>query len=272
MIKMLETAPSSVLMPYVRSFMLREFDTAGHPLCKPLHAVHEIYMTFFLNTETPLPANFSGTDKWKFIYGLQTYCQGVLEYNGYIRSFSIVFRPNGFYRLFGLPQALFTDATFSAADILTGDIDRLQLQLQEAPRFSHMVSHAETFLLAYLKKAKAKDPHNSIQATSNLLLRHWGNVSVERLACDANMSMKTFERNFTAQVGLPPKLYARVTRFNAALQLKLRNDKQDWTSIAHHCGYYDQMHFIKDFKAFAGGAPSQFFKNTPPPKEDVETR
>ena len=81
------------------------------------------------------------------------------------------------------------------------------------------------------------------------------------------MSIKTFERKFIEQVGASPKIFSRIVRFNKAITLKMKEYKKSWTSIALDCGYFDQMHFIKDFKLFTGDTPAAFFKNTPPPAE-----
>jgi transcriptional regulator GlxA family with amidase domain len=100
-----------------------------------------------------------------------------------------------------------------------------------------------------------------------MLFSSTDNLRIEKLAYDANMSIKTFERKFTEQVGVSPKLFVRMIRFNKALSLKVSHSKKSWTSIAHMCGYFDQMHLIKEFILFSGETPSHFFKDTPPPEE-----
>jgi AraC-like DNA-binding protein len=65
-----------------------------------------------------------------------------------------------------------------------------------------------------------------------------------------------------------PKLFARIVRFNKAIDIKMNDPARSWTTIAHDCGYYDQMHFIKDFKLFSGSKPLSFFKHTPPVTEN----
>ena len=54
---------------------------------------------------------------------------------------------------------------------------------------------------------------------------------------------------------MPPKLFARIIRFSKAYRLRENFPNMNWTSIAHECGYFDQMHFIRDFKEFAGVSP-----------------
>ncbi|WP_396272088.1 AraC family transcriptional regulator [Granulicella arctica] len=59
------------------------------------------------------------------------------------------------------------------------------------------------------------------------------------------------------QLGMRPKLFARIARFEAALEFKAHFDLRLWTSVAHTFGYYDQMHMIRDFAEFTGGTPSE---------------
>jgi len=95
---------------------------------------------------------------------------------------------------------------------------------------------------------------------------------MERLASYVNMSTRNLERHFTESVGIPPKLFCCITRFNHALELKLRNATVGWTSIAHQTGYFDQMHLIKDFKRFCGEAPSSLLKHVPLLEENYISR
>jgi AraC-like DNA-binding protein len=126
----------------------------------------------------------------------------------------------------------------------------------------------DKFLLYHLVSSKTSDTYHSISSTSSLIFKNHGDVNIKDLAYEANMSLKRFELKFTEQVGVPPKLYARITRFNYALLLKIQNILKNWTDISHRSGYYDQMHFIKDFKEFAGDSPGNFYKTTPLPDED----
>jgi methylphosphotriester-DNA--protein-cysteine methyltransferase len=57
-------------------------------------------------------------------------------------------------------------------------------------------------------------------------------------------------------VGVSPKLYARIARFEAALESKALSTSDSWTDVAHHLGYFDQMHLIHDFKEFSGDIPT----------------
>ncbi|WP_437775768.1 helix-turn-helix domain-containing protein [Sorangium sp. So ce1097] len=72
------------------------------------------------------------------------------------------------------------------------------------------------------------------------------------------MSSRRFIRSFTEQVGLTPKRYCRVRRFQQALSAIERGARVSWAGVAVACGYYDQAHFIHDFRAFAGLTPTEY--------------
>lgn len=59
------------------------------------------------------------------------------------------------------------------------------------------------------------------------------------------------------QLGVNPKLFARIVRFEAALDSKARSSTKSWTDVAHEFGYYDQMHMVHDFDTFTGGTPTK---------------
>jgi len=72
------------------------------------------------------------------------------------------------------------------------------------------------------------------------------------------LSARHFQRRFTTQIGLSPKLYARTTRFDAALTAHRKQPARSWTDIAHEAGYFDQAHFGRDCRELVDAAPSQF--------------
>ena len=69
--------------------------------------------------------------------------------------------------------------------------------------------------------------------------------------------MRQFERRFLTEVGIRPKVFAKIARFEAALDYKARFTAVPWTDVAYRFGYYDQMHMIHDFGEFTGGTPGK---------------
>jgi AraC-like DNA-binding protein len=83
-------------------------------------------------------------------------------------------------------------------------------------------------------------------------------ATIEDLGRAAGISTRRLARLFSIEVGLTPKLYARVLRFNRVVESIYNKPEVNWQDIAYQCGYFDQAHFIRDFKAFSGLTPSEY--------------
>ncbi len=90
------------------------------------------------------------------------------------------------------------------------------------------------------------------------VIRTKGQADIRGLASAHNLSLRQFERKFTMYAGFSPKLYSRIIRFQSALN-EYKSVGKSLTEIAYDCGYYDQSHFIHDFKEFSGFHPKAYF-------------
>ena len=77
------------------------------------------------------------------------------------------------------------------------------------------------------------------------------------MAGRAGLGLRQFERRFVQQVGVSPKLLARIARFEAALDRMARLPQGSWTEVAHRFGYFDQMHMVHEFAGFTGDTPTR---------------
>ncbi|MDN5205534.1 helix-turn-helix domain-containing protein [Fulvivirgaceae bacterium BMA10] len=113
------------------------------------------------------------------------------------------------------------------------------------------------------KKLRNVDTSNrSIQYSVRQVMECHGNVNIEKLARNTGMSKRHLERKFIEIVGPGPKLFARIVRFQRSIRQYQQLIDKNLTSIAYHCGYADQSHFIREFKAFSGMSPKQYFRIT----------
>ncbi len=175
-----------------------------------------------------------------------------LDINKNHKAVRVGFHPGGLYRLLGIPMIEMVDESYDATDIFGNELKEVNDRLQEAQSFDEIHGVIETFLLQKMKVLKKALPFDMAMLE---LLRLDGNVAIERIASMACLSLRQFERVCKDRIGLPPKLYARLTRFSKAYRLRENLPAISWTSIAYECGYFDQMHMIRDFKTFAGVAP-----------------
>ena len=88
-----------------------------------------------------------------------------------------------------------------------------------------------------------------------------GRVAIGALAAELGWSRKRIVARFRDEVGVAPKTYARLLRFDRARSLAEAAAVPDWSWIAHACGYYDQSHLIHDFRAISGRTPETFFQD-----------
>jgi AraC-like DNA-binding protein len=144
------------------------------------------------------------------------------------------------------------DGNYNAADVFGNEMQRLNEQLQEALDFDSIKNVVEQFLVQYLQKIKPVLPFDQAMLQ---LMKYDGNLPIEKIASQSCLSLRQFERVCKQRIGIPPKLFARIIRFSKAYRMRENLPSKTWTSIAHECGYFDQMHFIRDFKEFAGVAP-----------------
>ncbi len=167
----------------------------------------------------------------------------------------VSFQPGGLYRLLGIPmQELLGNRGIDARDVWGNEINFILEQLGEADSFYNMKSIIEQFLLSKSYKLKQRLPIDPVML---LMLKGGGLIRIERLAYEASLSNRQFERVFRNRIGLSPKFFSRLVRFSRAWVIKESRPHINWLQLAHECGYFDQMHFIRDFKEFAGSNPSQ---------------
>ena len=98
------------------------------------------------------------------------------------------------------------------------------------------------------------------QTASRLIRLRAGRVSIDEMARSYGFSRQQFGRRFLAGTGMPPKLFARITRFQALVNVLLSTDVSRWASVSPSIGFYDQAHMINEFRAFAGSSPTVFFR------------
>lgn len=167
------------------------------------------------------------------------------------RMIHIGFKPGGLHQLTGVPMHRIIDQSYSASDILGKEADAVLEQLRNTSDWSKMVAIVERFLLRKLSSHRAQPFDDAL----SILLSRNGNMPIENVAAAACLSLKQFERKCKDRIGLPPKLFARLIRFSSAYRIREANPEITWTSICYECGYFDQMHLIRDFKEFAGVTP-----------------
>jgi AraC-like DNA-binding protein len=176
-----------------------------------------------------------------------------LQLTGRIEAFGILFQPAGAYPLFGLPMPELTDI-----EAIPGHI-RLYEQLYETPTLAGKVSLVENWLTSLLAWVQLLSP--LIHPSLKLLAQTAGRLTIQHLAETLYITPRQLERLYQQQVGLSPKKYAQLQRVHlarTALKALKQGDEQSLAQTAHHHGYHDQAHFIREFKTVTGLTPGQY--------------
>lgn len=161
-------------------------------------------------------------------------------------------KPAGMYRLLGIPMAELVDCDFDARLVIGKEIEELLDRLQEAQTSQERNAITQRYLLWKLDQLKPALPFDLAMLQ---LVHASGNLPIEYVASQACLSVRQFERKSYERLGLPPKIFGRMIRFSHAYKYKENSPHTSWTAIAYRCGYFDQMHFIRDFKFFTGLTP-----------------
>jgi AraC-like DNA-binding protein len=168
------------------------------------------------------------------------------------KSVSIIFQPGGLNRFLNIPMTELFDNGYSAREIIGKEIEELLDKSHDTISFDELDGIIQSYFLS--KLSQVKDPLPIDLALQHLLVNY--NISIDKIAGMACMSLRNFERKCKERLGMSAKLYARIARFHKAYKILETKPTIAWTDLAYKVGYYDHMHFIKDFKEFAKQTPT----------------
>ncbi|HMH15331.1 MAG TPA: AraC family transcriptional regulator, partial [Edaphobacter sp.] len=170
----------------------------------------------------------------------------------------IVFHPGGTLPFFPSNTQLFTNRETSLADIWNRTAEDLRSDLREAPTPAQKFSTLESALLRRLNQSKIQQRNPTIHHALTCLKQSPGTTTIAQLTRHIGLSPRLLSQLFREQVGVSPKLYCRIQRFQQAVQQMHRGADVHWAELALACGYYDQSHFANDFHAFSGLSPTLY--------------
>lgn len=251
-----EYAPSATLAPYIKCFWVLESDDPGPHERERIFPDGSIEWIYHYGDQFH---KYTGDDQAilqsrSFFHGqLKRWFE--LQATGRIGVFGVRFHPAGLHPFIDFDISAITDDTLDSTAIWQDSIERIHAAMFTATT-EERLAFAEKFLLEQFQPRKVDQ---TVLKCVDAIIRDSGAVSIEALADELHTGRRALERRFLAAVGLTPKLLARIVRFNKALQLISDNDFSSFTSVAHEGGFYDQAHFIRDFKDFTGLNPRQYF-------------
>jgi AraC-like DNA-binding protein len=179
-----------------------------------------------------------------------------IEPVGHVNSFAICFYPYGFANFAGMHLNDLVDTEVSIKKVFgTDGGSKLEEQILSAKNTQERITVIETFLLNKLQEEETVE--NLVKNTIDALMSSNGSTTILHLMQGNKSKRRQLERNFKKQIGISPKQLGRILRLQTALNMLL-NQHESKTAIAYESQYFDQAHFIKDFKAFIGTTPKEF--------------
>lgn len=179
----------------------------------------------------------------------------VVESNSWTHYVGVRFRPGVARALFGIPAVELTDLRVPLAE-LWRDADTITERVLCAPSPARRVCAMESVLLERVRRMPplAAD----VLAATQMILRAAGNLSVTALAPALGVTRQHLARSFARDVGISPKMLARVARVRAAVARIHDSVEPNWSTLALELGFYDQSHLVHDVKELTGLTPGQW--------------
>ncbi len=173
--------------------------------------------------------------------------------------FGVQFYPGQAFSLLGIPLNQFQNGSCFLED-LSIDWGPLKESMMASQTFAERVQSFEIWFLQQLTKLHSIPPHLSQLLLLMCKYPHYDSIDV--LAKQIGLSTRQLNRLFNKYVGISPKSFNRILRFHRAYQALKTRRPQDYTSFSLDLGYYDQSHFINDFRTVIGISPTQWIRES----------
>lgn len=251
MVNVLERVPRPALRPFIQRFLVVEFPSyhrdAHLPDIRPVAAFSFRGGVRIDGNRWAPPAAFSA---------LRETLRSHEHYHGH-GVLLATFTPVGAAAFLRPSLEEFVGRETDLAGMLAhpAELNRLRERLADAQNHGHRIQLLEDFLIGRVRMS-APDP--LVAAAVRWLERRIGTARIDDLARYIGLSQSALERRFRRVVGVSPKRFASVVRLQRAVQLRAAGT--DSTAVAHAAGYFDQSHFIHDFRRATGTSPEAFFR------------
>lgn len=217
-------------------------------------------MTFNLNKlheKMVFGSHTQDMEDYCYVFGQPAHHRISLSNPSGVDILGVKFADLGLYVLTGNNMQAFSDQIVSAEALWGKEIYWLCEALYEAGDTLHMIALLERFFYQKLcRNPKRKDSRGVLAALQGM--QYQGIYHMDTLVHSTFHSHRTLERYFKEQIGMSPKKYARICRFNRAKSLLDSDLTLPWPELIHQMGYYDQSHFIKEFQKFSGKTPGLY--------------
>ncbi len=254
--------PSPPLCTYVAAYVISEYDDGFVNAVTSMYPIGAAILCFSMDNTVVCrevgQSNIIKHSRFNFIHQFK-YPRFYQVIAAPKKVLHVIFRPYGAYKLLGIPQdASFEEHGTSLSVLLADKINPLLKMIEDAGDHVSWVIHLVNKWLEHQLTTNEYLDITRISHACSFIAANQGCISIEKLAQEICLSKRVLEYKFKEQVGVSPKLYSRIIRFNALLSDIKSNTFKDWQELALHYKYFDQAHFIKVFKRFSGSSPAHY--------------
>ena len=171
--------------------------------------------------------------------------------------FAVRFHPNGFLPFTTIPIKEMENTAISLEKFFGKVGQEIEQKVLNASSTSERIALIESFLLNRLTDTITVD--RIVKSTVETIMTANGQLSVNELSEQTNINRRQLVRKFSSTIGLSPKQLSKTIRLQATLKMLLSKQFTSLTALAYENEYYDQAHFIKDFKELTGYTPKEFY-------------
>jgi AraC-like DNA-binding protein len=181
---------------------------------------------------------------------------------GAVAIVGVRFRTGGVSPFVRQQMNRYTNRTPGITEVFGDDAEPLEASL--STRRSDIDAQKEVLDAFFLARMEIDESYASFTAAKAQIEQEGGLEQVETTSRDAGISPRNLGRLFARYLGFSPKYFARIVRFQKALRILMKDAETSLGSVAAECGYFDQSHFVKDFRRFTGGVPRGYKGYYPP--------
>ena len=181
-----------------------------------------------------------------------------IESTGAVGFMAVRFYPWGAHHFFATPISSFLDDAIPAIALWPQHATELASLTARTGDWEGRLNSLETFLAERYEENRSDDVE--LDEAIRRIRNSGGQLALSDLCQDLAISEKQLQRKFLPAVGIPPKAFSRVSRFLDICKRMSEFRDKTLAELAHHCGYFDQAHFNREFKQFSGFTPKEFFR------------
>lgn len=247
--------PRQKLLPFIRYYWILNTNERLDALTFPIGCPQLIFhrrTRFYIPELEAEQARFSISGQVNFPTRIQS--------SGDVETIVVVFYPHAIGTMFNIPVSSFYNQEIDGYSLGDKSLNILTDAVLNADVSTEAIILIDNWLLSRLKETAFYNFKRVDVSLKHLFLDNA--IGVESMAQLACLSRKQFERVFFNAVGMKPKEYSCVSRFQKSLWL-MQNGNRDFADIAYTCGYSDQSHFIRECRRYSGTTPAELLKKQP---------